>query len=94
MNRLDNNEDAKRSGFGDLPYHVVVYLCNRVRTGLKGKYNPTLGQAEFLPDLSVNAKKEAKELISVKLELRHEHMQGIKRRGNAMLFKLALVPAK
>ena len=77
-----------------MPYHFVVYLCNRVRTGLKGKYNPTLGQAKFLSDLSVNAKKEANEFISVKLELRNEHMQEIKHRGNAMLFKLAFVPAK
>ena len=42
----------------------------------------------------MNSKKEAKELVYVKLDLSHEHMQGIKRKGNAMLFKRALVLAK
>ena len=94
FNRLNNNEDAKRDGFGDFPYHFVVYLYNCVRTGQKGKYNPTPSQAKFICDLSGNSKKEAKEFINVKLELGQVHMQGIKRRDNVMLFKRTLVPAK
>ena len=39
-------------------------------------------------------KKEAKEFISVKMDLGYEHMQWIKRKGNTMLFNFVLVHAK
>ena len=57
-------------------------------------YNPTLGQSKFLSDLSVHAKMEAKQFISVKLVLSDKHMQPLKSKGNAMLCKRTLVAAK
>ena len=92
--RLKNNEDGKRGEFGDFPCHFVVYLYNRVRTGLKGMYNPVLGPSKFLSDLSENEKMEAKQLIFVKLVLNNEHMQPINRKVDAMLFQRTLVPDK
>ena len=57
-------------------------------------YNPTLIQSKFISDISTNVKMEAKQFISVKLGLSDKHMQHIKCKCNAMLFKHALVPAK
>ena len=57
-------------------------------------HNPALGKYKFLSNLSANTKMEAKQLIFVKLGLSNEHMQPIKRKGNAALFKRALVPAQ
>ena len=57
-------------------------------------YNPTLDQFKFLSDISANTTMEAKQLISVKLDLIDNPMQQIKRKGNAMLLKCAFVPNK
>ena len=92
--RLSRNDNAKIGGSDKFPKYVAVYLSNHVCTGLKGTYNPTNSQPQFLHELSTADTEKANTFLNNNMGFNDGESNGIKFGCSTILIRRALVDAK
>ena len=92
--RLSHNDNGKIGGSDKFPKYFAVYLSNHVCTGLKGTYNPTNSQPQFLHELSTADTEKANTFLTNNMGFNDGESNGIKFGCSTILIRRALVDAK